>query len=167
MNIRKANYKDLEEIRLIYQSARKFMSDNGNPNQWGNNNPPLSRTEEDLRENNLYVVEDDKDILAVFFYKYGDDPTYKIIYQGSWLNDSPYGVIHRIAVSDKARGKGIAGICFDFAYSQCKNLKIDTHKDNIPMQRALAKHGFKQCGIIHLINGDERIAFQKTEDNNE
>lgn len=167
MNIRKANYKDLEEIRLIYQSARKFMSDNGNPNQWGNNNPPLSRTEEDLRENNLYVVEDDKDILAVFFYKYGDDPTYKIIYQGSWLNNSPYGVIHRIAVSDKARGKGIAGICFDFAYSQCKNLKIDTHKDNIPMQRALAKHGFKQCGIIHLINGDERIAFQKTEDNNE
>ena len=167
MNIRKANYKDLEEIRLIYQSARKFMSDNGNPNQWGNNNPPLSRTEEDLRENNLYVVEDDKDILAVFFYKYGDDTTYKIIYQGSWLNNSPYGVIHRIAVSDKARGKGIAGICFDFAYSQCKNLKIDTHKDNIPMQRALAKHGFKQCGIIHLINGDERIAFQKTEDNNE
>ena len=167
MNIRKANYKDLEEIRLIYQSARKFMSDNGNPNQWGTNNPPLSRTEEDLRENNLYVVEDDKDILAVFFYKYGDDPTYKIIYQGSWLNNSPYGVIHRIAVSDKARGKGIAGICFDFAYSQCKNLKIDTHKDNIPMQRALAKHGFKQCGIIHLINGDERIAFQKTEDKNE
>ena len=167
MNIRKDNYKDLEEIRLIYQSARNFMSDNGNPNQWGNNNPPLSRTEEDLRENNLYVVEDDKDILAVFFYKYGDDPTYKIIYQGSWLNNSPYGVIHRIAVSDKARGKGIAGICFDFAYNQCKNLKIDTHKDNIPMQRALAKHGFKQCGIIHLINGDERIAFQKTEDNNE
>ena len=167
MNIRKANYKDLEEIRLIYQSARKFMSDNGNPNQWGNNNPPLSRTEEDLRENNLYVVEDDKDILAVFFYKYGDDPTYKIIYQGSWLNNSPYGVIHRIAVSDKARGKGIAGICFDFAYNQCKNLKIDTHKDNIPMQRALAKHGFKQCGIIHLVNGDKRIAFQNTEDNNE
>ena len=167
MNIRKANYKDLEEIRLIYQSARKFMSDNGNPNQWGNNNPPLSRTEEDLRENNLYVVEYDKDILAVFFYKYGDDPTYKIIYQGSWLNNSPYGVIHRIAVSDKARGKGIAGICFDFAYNQCKNLKIDTHKDNIPMQRALAKHGFKQCGIIHLVNGDKRIAFQNTEDNNE
>ena len=167
MNIRKANCKDLEEIRLIYQSARKFMSDNGNPNQWGNNNPPLSRTKEDLRENNLYVVEDDKDILAVFFYKYGDDPTYKIIHQGNWLNNSPYGVIHRIAVSDKARGKGIAGICFDFAYSQCKNLKIDTHKDNIPMQRALAKHGFKQCGIIHLVNGDKRIAFQKTEDNNE
>ena len=164
MNIRKANYHDLQYILNIYQNARQFMSENGNPNQWGNVNPPLSRTEDDLRENNLYVVEDDNDILAVFYYRLGDDPTYKIIYDGSWLNDSGYGVIHRIAVSDKARGKGIAGLCFDFAYSKCKNLKIDTHRDNIPMQRALAKHGFKQCGIIHLANGDERIAFQKSED---
>ena len=164
MIIRKAGFNDLESIRLIYQSARKFMSENGNPNQWGNVNPPLSRTEDDLRENNLYVVEDDNDILAVFYYKIGDDPTYRIIYDGSWLNDSCYGVIHRIAVSDKARGKGIAGLCFDFAYSKCKNLRIDTHKDNIPMQRALAKHGFKKCGIIHLANGDERIAFQKVEE---
>lgn len=164
MIIRKADYNDLEDIRLIYQSARKFMSDNGNPNQWSNVNPPLERTEEDIRENNLYVVVDDKDILAVFYYRFGDDPTYKNIYDGSWLNDDTYGVIHRIAVTDKARGKGIAGFCFDFAYSKCKNLKIDTHRDNIPMQRALAKHGFKQCGIIHLANGDERISFQKSED---
>lgn len=164
MTIRKANYNDLDDIRVIYQSARKFMSENGNPNQWGNINPPLSKTEEDIKKNYLYVVEEDNDILAVFYYKFGDDPTYKIIYQGNWLNASDYGVIHRIAVSDKARGKGIAGICFEFAYRQCKNLKIDTHRDNIPMQRALVKHGFKQCGIIHLANGDERIAFQKTED---
>ena len=164
MIIRKADYNDLQRILEIYESARRFMSDSGNPNQWGKNNPPQSRTEEDLRENNLYVVESDGDILAVFYYNYADDPTYKVIYEGAWLNDQPYGVIHRIAVSDKARGKGVSGICFDFAFSNCKNLKIDTHKDNIPMQRALAKHGFTKCGIIHLANGDERIAFQKSED---
>lgn len=164
MIIRKADFNDLDDIQLIYQSARQFMSENGNPNQWGKINPPIARTEEDIRENNLYVVEDNNNILAVFYYRFGDDPTYKIIYGGTWLNYYPYGVIHRIAVSDKVRGKGIAGICFDFAYSKCKNLKIDTHRDNIPMQRALAKHGFKQCGIIHLANGDERIAFQKAED---
>ena len=48
-----------------------------------------------------------------------------------------------------------------------KSIRIDTHKDNIPMQRALAKHGFIKCGIIHLANGDERIAFQKSEVVNE
>lgn len=167
MIIRKANIDDLQKIRLIYQSARKFMCENGNPNQWGKVNPPLVRTEEDIRENNLYVVDSDNDVLAVFYYKFGEDPTYKVIYQGAWLNESPYGVIHRIAVSDKARGKGIAGLCFDYAFGKCKNLKIDTHRDNIPMQRALDKHGFTKCGIIHLVNGDERIAYQKTEKENE
>ena len=164
MIIRKACINDLKQISDIYESARKFMSANGNPNQWGRTNPPYSRTEEDLRENNLYIVEEGCDILAVFYYNFADDPTYKIIYDGKWLNDRPYGVIHRIAVSDKARGKGVSGICFDFAFSNCKNLKIDTQKDNIPMQKALAKHGFIRCGIIHLANGDERIAFQKSED---
>ena len=39
--------------------------------------------------------------------------------------------------------------------------QIDTHKDNIPMQRVLLRNGFVYCGIIHLENGDERIAYQK------
>ena len=164
MIIRKANFEDLQEILKIYASARRFMSDVGNPNQWGQTNPPRERTEEDIRQKKLYVVEADSDILAVFYYDFADDPTYEIIYNGKWLNDAPYGVIHRIAVSDKARGKGVSGLCFDFAFSDCKNLKIDTHSDNVPMQRALTKHGFTKCGIIHLANGDERIAFQKSED---
>ena len=164
MIIRKATSADLQKIFDIYESARRFMSISGNPNQWGKTNPPRERTEADLIEDNLYVVDEDGDILAVFYYNFADDPTYKIIYDGSWLNDRPYGVIHRIAVSDAARGKGVSGICFDYAYGVCRNLKIDTHKNNIPMQRALAKHGFVKCGIIHLANGDERIAFQKSED---
>ena len=163
MEIRKANFEDLQQVLEIYECARKFMSEAGNPDQWGKTNPPRERTEEDIRENKLYVVEENDDILAVFYYNFADDPTYKVIYDGKWLNDAPYGVIHRIAVSDKARGKGVSGLCFDFAFSDCKNLKIDTHKDNIPMQRALAKHGFAKCGIIHLANGKERIAFQKSE----
>lgn len=163
MEIRKANFDDLHQVLEIYESARRFMSEVGNPDQWGKTNPPRERTEEDIRESLLYVVEEKGEILAVFYYNFADDPTYKVIYDGNWLNEEPYGVIHRIAVSDKARGKGVSGLCFDFAFSDCKNLKIDTHKDNIPMQRALAKHGFRQCGIIHLVNGNERIAFQKSE----
>ncbi len=163
MQISLAQRSDLTEILSIYESARKFMKDAGNPNQWGSTNPPVFRTEEDIARKKLYVVKDNQ-ILAVFFFDIGNDPTYSQIYDGKWLNDLPYGVIHRIAVSDAARGKGIAGLCFDYAFSKCGNLKIDTHKDNIPMQKALEKHGFKKCGIIYLLNGDERIAYQKSEE---
>ncbi len=162
MQIRLAELSDLNEILSIYESARKFMKTVGNPNQWGAHNPPAWLTEEDIHNQKLYIVTEER-ILAVFFFNIGDDPTYANIYNGAWLNDLPYGVVHRIAVSDAARSKGVAGICFDYAFSKCGNLRIDTHIDNIPMQKALAKHGFSKCGIIHLANGDERIAFQKTE----
>ena len=164
MNVRLAQIDDLNIILEIYESARRFMRKVGNPNQWGVNNPPRSRTLEDIATQKLHVVANNEDVLGVFFFDIADDPTYENIYEGQWLNDKPYGVIHRIAVSDAARGKGVAGFCFDYAFSKCNNLKIYTHIDNIPMQKALAKYGFVKCGTIFLANGDARIAFQKTEE---
>jgi hypothetical protein len=29
------------------------------------------------------------------------------------------------------------------------------------MQHNIAKHGFSYCGIIYLLSGDERLAYQK------
>ena len=98
------------------------------------------------------------EILGVFCFFLHNDPTYGVIYEGTWLNDEPYGVIHRIAVASHRRG--IASFCYDFALSQRPNLRIDTHRDNILMQRSLEKNGFTRCGIIRLENGDPRIAFQ-------
>ena len=34
----------------------------------------------------------------------GDDPTYQQIYEGTWLNNEPYGVIHRLATNGKQKG---------------------------------------------------------------
>lgn len=167
MNFRLAKIEDLDEILSIYASARRFMSEVGNPDQWGKVNPPRQCTIEDIISNKLYVASEDNSILAVFFFDVAEDPTYATIYNGNWLNNKPYGVIHRIAVSDSARGRGIAGACFDYAFAKCGNLKIDTHKDNVPMQKALAKQGFVKCGIIYLAHGDERIAYQKSEEYNE
>ncbi len=106
-------------------------------------------------------ITEGNEIFGVFVYFFGVDKTYLEIYDGEWRNELPYGVIHRIAVAENAHGKGVARACFDFAYSRCKNLKIDTHRDNVPMQRALLKCGFEYCGIIYLESGDERLAFQK------
>ena len=164
MNIRQANFQDLDIVLGIYEDAREFMKNAGNPNQWGNVNPPTLKTEEDIKANKLFVVCDGDEIMGVFFFAIESDPTYEKIYNGSWINNDPYGVIHRIAISHKVRGKGVAGLCFAFAFNKCHNLKIDTHIDNLPMQRALAKSGFVKCGIIRLANGAERIAFQKTEE---
>lgn len=159
MTVRQATLADLECVLRIYSQARAFMREQGNASQWAGGYPDESLLREDIRQHRLYLCVDDREILGVFCYFYGDDPTYAYIENGAWLNDRPYGVIHRIAVA--VHGKGVAKFCFDYAFSRCRNLKIDTHADNFPMQKLLVKNGFAKCGTIYLENGDPRIAYQK------
>lgn len=142
----------------IYGQARTFMAQTGNPDQWGTNYPPEEMIRQDIENGKSYVEIENDSIRAVFYFAVEEDPTYGYI-DGAWLNDRPYGVIHRIAVGEN--GRDVAAQCFQFAYAQCGNLRIDTHEKNIPMQRCLAKNGFTRCGIIYLEDGDPRIAYQK------
>ncbi len=156
----KATESELPRILQIYAEARDFMRRSGNPNQWKTHHPATQLLLEDIARQQLYLCMEGNEIQAVFAYIPGIDPTYLHIYEGQWCNDAPYGVIHRIAVA--RQGRGVAAACFDWALEQCRNLRIDTHRDNLPMQRALDKYGFRYCGIIYLQNGEERLAFQKT-----
>lgn len=45
-------------------------------------------------------------IAAVFFFNIGNDPAYDVIYDGEWLNDKGYGVVHRIAAAGIVKGAG-------------------------------------------------------------
>lgn len=157
--IRTADPADLPQILKIYAHARAYMRQQGNHEQWNGNYPSEEILLKDIGERQLYLCMDGDEIAGVFYYREGTDPTYLKIFQGTWPDDRPYGVIHRIAVA--AHRRGIASFCFNYALSRCPRLRIDTHRDNIPMQRSLAKNGFLRCGIIYLENGDERIAFQK------
>ena len=159
MHIRTATQNDLSAILAIYAEARAFMRANGNPDQLGDHYPEEALLREDLARQQLYVCEEAHEILGVFCYFFGNDPTYARIYEGEWLNSLPYGVLHRIAVTSHRRG--VASFCFAHCFAQCGNLKIDTHRNNLPMQRSLAKNGFTKCGVIYLESGDERIAYQK------
>ena len=161
MKVRTATLNDLPKILTIYQDAREYMAANGNPNQWKDHYPSEEILREDLSLHRLFVCEDHGETVGVFCYFFGDDSTYAKIYEGAWLNDRSYGVMHRVAVASHQRG--VASFCIQDCFSKCKNLKIDTHRDNIPMQKSLAKNGFRYCGIIYLDSGDERLAYQKVE----
>lgn len=159
MKIRKTTTQDLEQLLELYQHARSFMAQHGNPTQWGNSYPPVSVLEQDIQNGDSYVCEEDGMIIATFYFRIGSDDTYAKIYAGQWLNEEPYGVVHRIASSGTV--KGAATYCINWALSQCGNLKIDTHEDNLVMQHLLEKNGFTRCGLIYVHDGSQRIAFQK------
>lgn len=159
MEIRKTNQNDLEDILKVYETARHFMFKNGNPNQWGSSYPEEKIIQTDVDNEQLFSCVDATRLLGCFAFIEGDDPTYNEIVNGRWLDDNPYAVIHRMAVIEY--GKGIGSICIDWCFSQYRNIRVDTHKDNIPMQRLLSKKGFKYCGVIYNNWGDERLAFQR------
>ncbi len=159
MQIRKATAADLTAIFSIYARARKFMAENGNGTQWGNVKPKKELVESDIENGISYVCVKDGEVVGVFALIFGEDPTYKIIYDGEWLSEEPYATVHRIASSGKVKGTG--EFCINWALSQMPNIRIDTHKNNSVMRHLLSKLGFTYCGIIHLEDGDERLAFQK------
>lgn len=114
--------------------------------------------EPDIQNGNSYVcVENDK-VVATFTLIIGDEPNYQLIENGSWRSEAPYGTVHRLA-SDGTT-KGIARACFDFCKTQISHLRVDTHKDNQPMQACFKQNGFEECGIIYVSDGTPRIAYE-------
>lgn len=127
MEIRKSTTEDLQEIMEIYGIARTFMKNTGNPTQWRNGYPSESLVRSDIESGISYVAVENGEIEAVFVFRMGEDPTYKVIEDGAWRNDAPYGVLHRIA--SRGRVKGIGSECIQWCFAQCGNLRGDTHAD--------------------------------------
>lgn len=159
VTIRKSTLADAPRIDEIYAYAKKFMHFHGNPYQWDGEYPNILEAKEDAENGIGYVMEEDGKVFAAFAFIIGPDPTYRVIEDGAWLNDAPYGTIHRIA-SDGSH-KGVMRMCTEFCSTLIDNVRIDTHKDNRFMLNALDVLGFTRCGIIYLETGDPRIAFQK------
>ena len=123
----------------FYELARGFMATNGNANQWINGYPSPDDIRQDIENGSSYVfVNENQELEGCFAFIRGEDPNYKVIKDGAWLNDAPYGVIHRIASG--GRVKGLMDLC----------------------QNILLKNGFTYCGIIYVKNGTERLAYQRT-----
>lgn len=160
MRIRKTRPEDLAEVMQIYAQAREFMARTGNPTQWGDGYPKEELIREDIAKGISYVAESDGTIETVFMYELGEDPVYRVIENGSWKNEEPYGVVHRIASRGEVKGAGSK--CLQWGFEQCGNLRIDTHDDNLVMQHVLEKNGFERCGRIYLEDGSPRVAYQKT-----
>lgn len=165
MKFRKTTLQDIDNVMKIINEAKEYLKKN-TIDQWQNGYPNSDTIYTDIKNNSSYVLENENEILATSMVSFEEDKTYKDIYNGKWINNSDYAVIHRIAVSEKAKGTGIASIIIKKVENLSKenkvsSIRVDTHKDNISMQRLLEKNGFKYCGIIYLEDGSERIAFEK------
>lgn len=160
MTIQKAQLTDIPAIMQVIDDARNMMRQNGNLTQWINGYPDQETILNDIKNNAAFVCVDTNEIICYFSFLKGNnpEPTYDVIDNGKWLNNKPYGVIHRLASNGKA--KGVAKACFDYCFTQINNIRVDTHNNNQPMQNFFKKYGFTYCGVIYVDDGSPRDAFQ-------
>lgn len=160
MNIQIAKPEHLNSIMQVINDARNSMRANGNHTQWINGYPSEEVILNDIKQNIAYICWNDTEMVGYFTFLKGNhpEPTYNIIDNGKWLNNEPYGVIHRLASNGKARG--VAKACFDYCFTQTNNIKVDTNNNNLPMQNFFKKYGFTYCGVIYVADGSPRDAFQ-------
>ena len=167
MILRKAKTDDLPDILRVVGEARAFMGTLG-IDQWQDGYPEPETLAEDIRLQQLYVIEDNGGIAACAVLTLAPEPAYDAI-DGAWRTGGPSVTIHRIALDDAPRGGGLAGRMVREAENValahgCASVRADTHRGNLAMRRFLEKQGFEFCGevLIEVRQGDPvRVAYEK------
>lgn len=158
LTLRRAEAGDIDGMMVVYDAAREIMRKNGNLTQWVNGYPSRETVAADIAAGVSHVAVDASGrIVMAFAFIIGEDPTYAVIEDGAWLNDRPYGTIHRMG-SDGSYS-GMLRMCVGYCLGHVDNLRLDTHADNTIMQRAAERLGFVRCGVIYCQDGTPREAY--------
>lgn len=165
MEFRRAVETDINNIMNIIKQAQAYFKEKG-INQWQDNYPRTETISSDIADKNSYVLIKDNNIVATASISFDGEKTYEFIYEGEWISNNEYAVIHRIAVDNTYKGLGLSSQIIKNVEQLCLNkgiysIKVDTHEENIDMQKLLEKNKFKYCGIIYLEDRSKRIAFEK------
>lgn len=156
--IRQTQLSDIPELIELFEIGRQTQLATGNPNQWVKGYPSELLLKEDIVSGGSYVMEENGQIIGTFYLLTGEDPTYATIYDGEWLDNKPYITIHRIAA--RYPKQNIGRECIEWIQARYSNIRIDTHELNRPMRNLIENMGFHYCGIIFLLNGHPRVAYQ-------
>lgn len=166
MKLRPTHLNDIDPIMSIINDAQALLA-SLNIDQWQDGYPTVQQIKTDIAKGDSYVVETNGVIIATTVLCTTGESTYDQI-EGEWLTpqNTPYGVIHRLAVKAEHRQAGVAQFIFDACEAELlqqgiTTMRIDTHQDNKGMQGLLEKRGYVYCGVIYLDSGAKRLAYEK------
>ena len=164
---KKATLDQIDDIMLVVEDSRELLRLQGN-GQWQNGYPNRDSFLEDIKNGRLFAIFDDDNpnilvgVCAVTYY----EEDYSHLYEGHWLTELPYVVMHRVALKKEYRNKGYGQRLFevfiDVAIKEgFHSLRIDTHENNQIMRHIISKFGFKYCGKAILTPNKDRVVYEK------
>jgi GNAT superfamily N-acetyltransferase len=169
MEFHVAAAEHLPALCKIVEDAKAQLKRMG-VDQWQKGYPTEATWVSDIEKGISWVAVENGEVLGAFMFQTAPEAAYAKI-DGAWLTEgTAYASLHRVCVAESSKGQGVAGELFRYAFklakqAGCPSVRIDTHAENLPMQRALEKAGFTPCGTIFLIggweDGDPRRAYEK------
>ena len=164
--VRKAVPADLDRVAEIYDQIHTATEQGRLPTAWRRGSYPTRRdAEEALAAGELYVLEEDGRVLASARINQAQDEAYARM---NWAAEAPPErvlVLHTLAVSTEASGKGL-GTAFVRFYEDearrrgCPFLRLDTSGNNFRARALYRRLGYRETGTVSCtFNGLPGIAL--------
>ncbi|MFV8290507.1 GNAT family N-acetyltransferase [Aerococcus viridans] len=157
---------DMAQLAKMLEDAIALLAMN-NVDQWQNGTISSKMLLDAIMHDQAFVWEQrDATGIAGFCVLNTYDELYEeTLAEGEWTVDGPYLAIHRVMVSQHLRGRKVSTQMFlDIKKmgvdSNIASLRIDTHPDNIIMQKTLKRNGFVRTGLLYMPSGSPRYTYE-------
>lgn len=150
LNIRTATLRDLPEIKTLTEACAVAMQDRG-IFQWNEHYPSLEKLENDIQNQELYVLIDENEIKGIVVLSDHMDEEYIPI---DWLTENSHNLyIHRLATHPSNWGEGYGQKLMDFAEGYARehsyiSVRLDTFSQNKRNQKFYESRGYQKLGDI-------------------
>ena len=163
MQLDKAKSDDVPRIWTIICQGKEQMRREGS-GQWQDGYPARSNIADDIAAGYGHVLRHDGCVIAYAAVIFDGEPAYGNI-DGHWLADQPYATVHRLAVADEMKHRGVATSFMREIENISRargiaSVRVDTNFDNLRMSKILSKLGFVHCGEV-TYDTNKRMAYEK------
>lgn len=155
--------QQVEQAMVIINEAKAYLKATG-IDQWQAGYPDAAQITADIASGSAYFIQEGTAILGYVYVDFAPHPVHDTI-QGAWGDGERYGVIHRLAMGDAGRGRGLMGQVFALVEEKLKAgavsmARLDAMGGNPTLLHVVKKQGFTHRGYLQLPAG-ERVAFDK------
>lgn len=176
-DMRPATVDDVPAIVATLEAGRSLLASDG-IDQWQDGiGPSVDLVTSDVARGWGRVFLIDGEVAATAALTDEPEPAYDQIVDGAWQTrdnvviptgaTSVYATIHRVAVAPAFRGMHVAQRFYARLIEEARargfaEIRVDTHADNVRMQRVIASAGFSRACTVRISDNpkDLRWAYQ-------